>query len=81
MRKSMQSGMRRGSSSGEEGESAVLFSRMEKRVRTRAQEAMDESFKGEAPGNTGEAPGSSTSSQTPPPPSGRGAERRRSRRW
>jgi len=74
MRKSMQSSVKRASSSGDEGESRALLDRMGKRTRTRAQEDMDASFRRD-PRRTSQGEGPRRSS------SGEGPERQRSRRW
>ena len=70
-RKSMQAGLKRGAASSLEGEARDRLHQMGKRVSTKAQEDMDDSF-GKPP-----APGKPT--DTPP---GKGSvARRRSRRW
>ena len=88
MRKSMQSGMRRGSSSGREDEAERLFDLMGKKVRTKAQDDMDDSFGGPkgdpaAPPTPPRRPrpGSGPGRGSSPGTGGDGLNRRRSRRW
>lgn len=81
MRKSMQAGMRRGSSSGTEDEASRLFDRMGKKVRTKSQEDMKDLF-GDPSGAAPPASGPGGPSPRPPSSSGSGGvNRRRSKRW
>lgn len=82
MRKSMQSAMRRSSTSGEEGESRRLLDRMGKKTRTKAQEDMDAAFQGSAtPPGSAPPPSPATPGRPRRPSASGGPERRRSRRW
>ena len=69
-RKSMQAGLKRGSSSSLEGEAKMRLHQMGKKFSTKAQEDMDDSF-GKPPARPD--PGT--------PPATRGVNRKRSRRW
>jgi hypothetical protein len=75
-RKSMHAGLRRGSTSALEGEAGTHLREMGKKVSTKAQQDMDDSF--------GKSPTSATPPTRPDPearPAGDGVNRRRSRRW
>ncbi len=72
-RKSMQAGLRRGATSALDGEAGMRLREMGKKVSTKAQQDMDDSF--------GKSPTPPTRPDPDARPSGSGVARRRSRRW